>query len=71
MLVVVQSLRPGRFFTAVRLRPLRGLLTFWRLVAWKQAGGTAPVRLSQGERELDAMIEAEALTAANRAALTI
>lgn len=69
LLVVVQSLRPDRFFTAARLHHLRGLLTSWRLVAWKQAGGTTPVRLSQGEVELDAVIEAEALAAANRATL--
>ena len=59
LLVVVQSLRPGRFFTTARLRHLKGLLTSWRLVAWKQAGGTDPAQASQGETELDAMIAVE------------
>lgn len=64
LLVVVQSLRPGRFFTAARLRHLRGLLTSWRLVAWRQAGGTASVQRSQGEAELNAMIAVELRAAA-------
>ena len=62
-LVVVQSLRPDRFFSAAQQERLTTLMARWRTAG---EGGT---KLSPGElTEHEALIEAELLASTSRAA---
>jgi hypothetical protein len=61
-LVVVQHLRPDRFFSATHQRRLEDLMTRWR--AARDAGGTLP---DADQDELNALIEAELRAAGERA----
>ncbi len=61
LLVVVQNLRPDRFFNTVQQRRMAELMQQWRVA--RDGGGTLP----PGEQaELEALIEAELYASANR-----
>lgn len=63
MLIVVQSLRPDRFFSAFQQQHLAELMEQWR-----EANG-AGISLSTNEQaELDALVEGEVIASGNRAA---
>lgn len=64
LLIVVQDLRPDRFFDAVQQRRLGELMDAIHLV--RDAGAALP---SDEQEELDALIEAELYAAGNRAAM--
>lgn len=66
LLVVVQSLRPDRFFDATQQRRLGELMDAWRKA--RDTGGALP---SAEQAELDALIEAELNGAAGRAAALV
>ena len=59
-LVIVQSLRPDRFFTAVQQQRLEALMARWRA-----QGGSLP---HQEQAELEALVAAELRASAARAA---
>lgn len=61
-LVIVQSLRPDRFFSAAQLQRLAELMARWR--AARDMGETLPV---DEQSELEALVEAELRAAARRA----
>jgi hypothetical protein len=63
MLVIVQSLRPGHFFTAAQQERLAALMEHWRTV--RDQGNTLPV---DEQAELEALIEAELHASAARVA---
>jgi hypothetical protein len=62
-LVIVQSLRPDRFFTAAQQQRLTTLMTRWRTM--RDQGATLP---ADEHTELEALIDAELQAAAARAA---
>jgi uncharacterized membrane protein YdfJ with MMPL/SSD domain len=64
LLVVVQSQRPDRFFDAAQQRRMAELMSQWRRV--RDEGGALPLN---EQLELDALIEAELVASANRAAM--
>ena len=64
LLVVVQSLRPDRFFNAAQQRRLGELMA-----AWRQARDTGAALPSEEQAELDALIEAELNASGDRAAM--
>jgi hypothetical protein len=65
-LVVVQQLRPDRFFTAQQQQGLAELMDRWRAAR----DGGAPWSAEQ-QAELDALVEAELRAAAERAAALV
>ena len=65
-LVVVQHLRPDRFFTAEQQLRLQFLMDRWR--AARDAGQTLP---AADQAELDALVQAELEAAAQRAAALV
>jgi hypothetical protein len=62
-LIIVQSLRPDRFFTAAQQRRLEALMGRWRTL--RDQGDTLP---ADEQAELEALIAAELQAAAARAA---
>lgn len=62
-LVIVQSLRPDRFFTEAQQQRLAALMASWR--AQRDQGGTLP---PHEQAELEALIAAELQASATRAA---
>src|SRR3990172_2736797 len=62
-LVIVQSLRPDRFFTAAQQERLATLMARWRTA--RDQGQTLPI---DEQKELEALIEGELRAAAARAA---
>jgi hypothetical protein len=62
-LIVVQHLRPDRFFTAQQQQRLQELMARWR--AARDAQTTLP---PEAQAELDALVEAEVRAATQRAA---
>lgn len=64
LLVVVQSLRPDRFFNAAQQRRMAELMSQWRVA--RDQGEVLP---PDEQGELDALIEAELAASANRAAM--
>jgi len=62
-LVIVQSLRPDRFFTATQQQRLSTLMARWRTM--RDQGATLP---ADEQTELEVLIEAELQAAATRAA---
>jgi hypothetical protein len=66
MLVVVQRLRPDRFFNAVQQQRLEELMTRWRMA--RDSGSALP---AAEQAELDALIDAEVKAAGQRAAALI
>ncbi len=65
-LVVVQHLRPDRFFTAEQQQRLAALMDRWR--AARDGGGPWS---AEEQAELDALVEAEVRAAAERAAALV
>jgi hypothetical protein len=65
-IVVVQSLRADRFFSAAQQRRLSELMSEWRKA--RDEGSTIPPDV---QRELDALADAELQGAANRAAALV
>lgn len=65
-LVVVQHLRPDRFFTAAQRQRLEELMARWR--AARDAGTDLP---AEERTELDVLIEVELRAAASRAAALV
>jgi hypothetical protein len=65
-LVVVQQLRPDRFFTLQQQQRLEQLMSHWRQA--RDAGQSLP---SPEQAELDALVEAELRAAAERAAAMV
>ncbi|MBV9851814.1 MAG: hypothetical protein JO250_19275 [Armatimonadetes bacterium] len=63
LLVVVQGLRPDRFFSADQQRRLTELMNDWRTA--RDQGQALP---PDTQRELDALVEAELSASADRAA---
>ncbi len=64
LLVVVQSLRPDRFFGAVQQQRLGELMSAWRLA--RDSESALP---DQKQAELNKLVEAELYASASRAAL--
>lgn len=62
-LVIVQSFRPDRFFTAVQQQRLDELMTYWR--AAHDSGGSLA---AQEQAELELLVEAELEAATQRSA---
>ena len=62
MLVIVQNLRPDRFFTAEQHQRLKDLMAGWR--AARDVGTTLP---TEEQAELNALVEAEVRAATERA----
>ena len=62
-LVIVQSLRPDRFFNAAQKQRLAELMERWRIA--RDKGKTLP---TDQQAELDVLIEAELSASADRAA---
>lgn len=62
-LIIVQSLRPDRFFTAAQQQRLDALMARWR--ALRDQGATLP---TNEQAELEALVEAELQASAARAA---
>jgi hypothetical protein len=65
-LVIVQSLRPDRFFSAAQQQRLAELMGRWRVA--RDKGETLP---TEEQAELEALIEAELRAAADRAAALV
>ena len=63
-LIMVQSLRPDRFFTAAQQQRLEALMAHWRTL--RDQGDTLP---ADEQAELEALIAAELQAAAARAAV--
>ena len=61
-LIIVQNLRPDRFFTATQQQRLDALMARWRSA--RDQGATLPV---DEQTELEALIEAELQASADRA----
>ena len=62
-LIIVQHLRPDRFFTAAQQQRLDALMARWRTA--RDQGATLP---TDEQTELEALIEAELQASADRAA---
>ena len=63
-LVILQSFKPDRFFNAAQQQRLTELMGHWRQA--RDRGESFP---EEEQAELDALVEAELLTSADRAAL--
>ena len=63
LVVLVQSLRPDRFFDAQQQQRLTHLMAQWRTA--RDSGGSLPL---EEQQELDALIEAELKASGERAA---
>lgn len=62
-LVIVQSLRPDRFFNAIQQQQLESLMTHWRTA--RDLGEVFP---TEDQAELEALVEAELHASAERTA---